>query len=387
MTAGNKRLTLPEADKVAKQHSDLLVESIRAQIQDNRGIAFSRYMELALYQPGLGYYGGGSSIFSSGGDFVTAPELTPLFAQALARQVGDILQTLPAAEVLEAGAGSGILAVGLLQALEKSERLPDRYRILELSAPLRARQQQAIERTIPHLADRVEWLEQLPAESFSGLILGNELLDAMPVDLFQMEQGVAKELLVTWDEGFALQLGEALPRELQQRLEPLQLADGYRSECNRRAEAWIATIGQFLKQGAILLIDYGFPRTEYYHPERSSGTLMCHYRQHAHADPFFLPGLQDITAHIEFTAMAEAAVGAGMSVAGFIPQAEFLINCGITEWVEEGSKVETQLTIANQLKKLLMPGEMGEMFKVIAFSKQLDLEWRGFSRGDQLYRL
>lgn len=357
---------------------------IRRQLRRDGAMPFSRYMEYALYQPGLGYYSGGAAIFRQDGDYITAPELSPLFAQALSAQVGELLRLMPEPCILEAGAGRGVLAADLLAALETAGRLPEKYLLLELSADLRERQRETLRRRVPHLLDRVAWLDRLPTGKLRGLILANELLDAMPVDLFDMRDGVARELLVDWRDGFVLYPGAALPERIQQRLRPLALADGYRSECNQRAEAWVATMADLLHTGALLLIDYGFPRNEYYHPQRSEGTLMCHYRHRAHDDPLVLTGLQDITAHIDFTAMAEAGTEAGLSLAGFLPQAEFLLNCGIMDWVTDTANNPAS---ASALKRLLLPGEMGELFKVIAFQKGLDASLRGFARGDRRYRL
>jgi SAM-dependent MidA family methyltransferase len=296
-------MSLPTPDPAAAENSARLVDRIAAEIERAGGwIPFSRYMELALYAPGLGYYGGGARKFGAAGDFVTAPELSPLFAQALAAQVAQILAA-SAPRLLEAGAGSGALAVGLLLELERRGALPERYEILELSGELRARQQDTLARGVPHLADRVAWLDTLP-ERFSGVVVANELLDALPVNIVAWrEDGV-------FERGVALANGAFIWQERPASGALLAVSQGltfvappYVSEIALAARAWIAEWGRILRRGALLLIDYGFPQREYYHPQRAEGTLMCHYRHHAHGDPFWLPGLNDLTAHVDFTAI------------------------------------------------------------------------------------
>ncbi|MFU8838948.1 MAG: class I SAM-dependent methyltransferase [Thiohalomonadaceae bacterium] len=384
-------LPSPHADEQA--HSEALQQQIRAAIATAGGhIGFDRYMELALYAPGLGYYSSGHQKFGEGGDFVTAPELSPLFSRCLARQCAEVLAAIPDGEILEFGAGSGIMAATILGELAALGCLPRRYAILELSSELRARQQQTIAQHVPELLARVEWLDALPEQGLRGVILANEVLDAMPVQRFCIRHGEPHELVVGWNgQDFEL-LSAAPDAALFARLERLRqqyhLSDGYHSELNLRGEQWIAALGGLLEQGIVLLIDYGFPQSEYYHPQRSEGTLMCHYRHRAHPDALILPGLQDITAHVDFTAIGEAALKAGMAVRGYTNQASFLLSLGLTEYLAEaGEDVRIQLELANQVKRLTMPGEMGELFKVMALGKGWQAPLRGFVLRDDRARL
>jgi SAM-dependent MidA family methyltransferase len=382
-------MSLPTPDPAAAENSARLVDRIAAEIERAGGwIPFSRYMELALYAPGLGYYGGGARKFGAAGDFVTAPELSPLFAQALAAQVAQILAA-SAPRLLEAGAGSGALAVGLLLELERRGALPERYEILELSGELRARQQDTLARGVPHLADRVAWLDTLP-ERFSGVVVANELLDALPVNIVAWrEDGV-------FERGVALANGAFIWQERPASGALLAVLQGltftappYISEINLAARAWIAEWGRILQQGTLLLIDYGFPQREYYHPQRVEGTLMCHYRHHAHGDPFWLPGLNDLTAHVDFTAAAEAGHDAGLDVLGYTSQAQFLLNCGLAQLLEARQEdgAAAYAALASGAQKLISPAEMGELFKVLVLGKGIDAPLLGFARGDRLHAL
>ncbi|MCX7176856.1 MAG: SAM-dependent methyltransferase [Proteobacteria bacterium] len=391
----NTRLPEPSAD--ARAASAALCELIAADIAAAGGwIPFSRYMELALYAPGLGYYSGGSQKFGAAGDFITAPELTPLFAHTLAVQAAQVMAN-SAPQILEVGAGRGILAAELLLELERTCSLPEHYLILELSGELRARQHETLFQMAPHLAPRVAWLDALPA-TFAGLVLGNEVLDAMPVALIEWcEDGAAEEILqrgVALDErgnfawaarpvqGELLQAAQLLASEVP-------IAAPYVSEIGLAARAWLGEWGRILERGALLLIDYGFPRAEYYFPQRSSGTLMCHYRHHAHGDPLWWPGLNDITAHVDFTAIAEAGFEAGLEVLGYTGQAQFLLNCGITGILGRlpDQTGKAFLAQSRAVGKLISPNEMGELFKVIALGRGLKQPLLGFSRGDRLHAL
>ena len=379
------QLPAPGAEEQA--HSARLASLIAGEIERDGPMPFSRFMEMALYQPGLGYYASGLRKFGEQGDFITAPELTPLFAMTLAQQLAPILRETHG-DVLEFGAGSGRLAVDLLRALNKLEALPERYSILELSAELRHRQQQTLAAELPQLAERVHWLDALPEAGFRGVMLANEVLDAMPVELFRTDSGAVCELYVALtDSGFAFSEKPA-GAELAKRVDALNLAQDYRSEINRRGEAWISELAGILEQGMILLIDYGFPQQEYYMPERSGGTLMCHYRHRSHVDPLILPGLQDITAHVDFTAMAESAFAAGLSVSGYTSQASFLLSLGLLDALQSrrGSDRQTLLD-AQAVKKLIMPQEMGELFKVMALTRDIALPLAGFTLQDQRFRL
>ena len=364
-------------------------------MQAGGGIGFARFMEMALYQPGLGYYSAGATKFGPGGDFITAPEISPLFAQCLASPCQRVLQGLGDGDILEFGAGSGRLAQELLLELERRDALPQRYLILEPSADLRARQRNNLHQSAPHLMDRVHWLDALPQAGFTGLILANEVLDAMPVHRFHKEQGSLYEIQVGWNGTEFCWIADVPAAELVSAVERIEtgldasLPSPYISEVNLLLEPWVASLAERLRQGIILLIDYGYPRRAYYHPERRMGTLMCHYRQRAHPDPLILVGLQDITAFVDFTAVAEAAVAHGLSVAGFTTQAHFLIAAGLGQHLSEiRARAPGQyLKYAQQAKTLTLPGEMGERFKAMALAKGWEGPLPGFELFDQRGRL
>ncbi len=386
--------TLPAPSPDAAAHSARLVQHIAQQIRDAGGwIGFDRYMDLALYAPGLGYYAAGARKFgdsSTGGDFVTAPEISPLFAQALAAQVAQVFEHA-APRVLEFGAGSGALARDLIAALAARGVEPERYEVVEISADLRDRQRARL----AHVP-QVRWRDAPPA-GFEGVIIANEVLDVIPVQLFVrtdhgvLERGVAWHAegengrLVFADRPADAALG-AMVAQIEREVGPLP--PGYCSEASAVAQAWSASLGTVLARGVALLIDYGFPRREYYHPQRLMGTLMCHYRHHAHADPFWLPGLTDITAHVDFTAAADAAHGAGLDVLGYTTQAHFLLNCGLLRGVEtETGAARHAAAVAAQ--RLVSEAEMGELFKVLALGR--GIAWPhaplGFVAGDRLHTL
>lgn len=379
-------LPLPTADALAC--SAALCSRIVTEIDAAGGwIGFDRFMDLALYTPGMGYYAGGAHKFGAAGDFLTAPELSEAFAQALGAQVAQLL-ALGAPQIIEVGAGSGQLAADLLLELERRDRLPERYCILELSGELRARQHATLSTRVPQFLPRLCWLECLP-EDFDGLVLANEVLDAMPVHLVVWngediaERGVAVDSgQFTWRDRPA---GGRLRERAQALAAACVIAPGYLSEISLLAPAWIAQWAAILRRGALLLIDYGFPRHEYYHPQRDAGTLMCHYRQHAHGEPFYLPGLQDITAHVDFTAIVEAGCEAGLELLGYSTQASFLFNCGLTEILARtpASEPLRYLPLASAVQKLISPAEMGELFKVIALGKGISEPLLGFAHGDR----
>lgn len=384
---------LPPPSPEAQAHSEMLQAMIREEIEQAGGhIGFDRFMELALYAPGLGYYSAGSGKFGEAGDFVTAPELSPLFSRCLARQCREVLQGIGGGDIIEFGAGSGVMAADILAELEQLECLPEHYFILELSGDLRERQCQTIASKVPQLSERVVWLNALPESGFRGVVLANEVLDAMPAHRFMIQQGEPHELDVVWNgQQFALETG-APDAALYERVKRLQndyaLADGYSSEINLRAEEWVRSLAGFLEQGVALLIDYGFPQREFFHPQRSMGTLMCHYRHRAHDDALQLIGLQDITTHVDFTAVGEAALSAGLSVRGYTSQANFLVANGLTELLSEEAKDEkTQLVLSAQVKRLTMPGEMGELFKVMALARGWKEPLQGFALRDERGRL
>ncbi|WP_374241354.1 class I SAM-dependent methyltransferase [Zoogloea sp.] len=386
-------MKLPQPSPEALAQSGHLVDHLRSLIDSQGGwISFATYMAEALYTPGLGYYSGGAHKFGPGGDFITAPELTPLFGQALASQVQQIMD-LSAPQVIEAGAGTGLLAADLLLELERRGALPERYAILEVSGELRERQFDTLAAKVPHLASRVHWLDGLP-ERFSGALVANEVLDVMPVHLIAWRpEGIFERGVALGDEGnfvwadqpatgkvaeAAAALGLALPEEGE-----------YVSELNLAGRAWVAEWAARLDQGAMLLVDYGYPRAEYYLPSRSTGTLLCYFRHHAHGDPFLWPGLNDITAFVDFTAIAEAGFDAGLDVLGYTDQANLLFNCGVLECLarrapEEGADY---IRAAKALQRLTGPHEMGELFKVIALGRGISQPLIGFLRGDRLHAL
>ena len=384
--------SLPIPNEAALQHSHAVQELIRTEIAAVGGwIPFARYMELALYAPGMGYYSGGAAKFGGTGDFVTAPEISPLFGKTVARQAAQVLDLMgdKSGDILEFGAGTGMLALDMLLELEKLEHLPERYLILEVSAELRQRQRELFEKHAPHLSARIDWLDHLPAR-FNGLVLANEVLDAMPVHLVVWRDSGLLERGVTWN-GTAFEWSErsltdgelfTAARALKLRVDP---GKDYISEINLAARGFMRSLASVLQQGAIVLIDYGFGHSEYYHPQRDQGTLMCHYRHHAHDDPFYLPGLQDITSHVDFSAVAEVAINAGLELRGYTTQAHFLINCGVTEILAQtpAENASAYLPLANQLQKLVSPAEMGELFKVIAFGKNIHQPLAGFVSGDK----
>jgi SAM-dependent MidA family methyltransferase len=388
------RLPPPSAEEVA--HSAHLEECLRAEIGRAGGsIDFARYMALALYAPGLGYYSAGARKLGAQGDFVTAPEVSALFARCLARQCREVLERLGGGGLLELGAGSGAMAAGLLTELEALGALPERYSILEVSADLRERQRRLLAARLPHLAARIEWLERLPERGFRGVIIGNEVVDALPVHRFRIAGGAVRELRIAWEDGRFRWREAAAGPELTAAVERLErelgrtLPAGYESELNLDLPGWMAALAAALERGLVLLIDYGYPRAEYYLPERSAGTLMCHYRHRAHPDPLILTGLQDITAHVDFTAAAEAAQAAGLSVAGYTSQAHFLLGAGLDELLaaSDAGDVRRHLELVRQAKVLTLPGEMGERFKVLGLTKAMEGPLRGFALLDQRRRL
>ena len=377
-------MSLPEPSPEAREHSDRVAGHIRGEIAASGGwISFARYMELALYAPGLGYYSAGSRKLGKAGDFVTAPEISPLYGQTLARQVKQVLDA-GFDEVLEVGAGSGALAATLLEELERSGGAPRNYLILELSADLRERSRDTLASRVPHLLERVAWLNRLPP-AFSGVVLGNEVLDAMPAHVVRIQGGRVEEGGVGVRSDRLDWSWRVASGELLKAAQALELPEGFRTEIQLAARGFMRSLAGVLEKGAALFVDYGFPEKEFYHPQRKDGTLMCHYRHHAHADPFFLPGLQDITSHVDFSAIAATARSGGLELLGYTGQAQFLVNCGITEVMsrtppEDGAKF---LPLANQANRLMSPAEMGELFKVIALGRGFAAPLLGFREGDR----
>ncbi len=383
----NPMLPAPTADALA--HSRRMADHLRSLIREAGGwVPFSRFMDAALYAPGLGYYAAGATKFGAAGDFVTAPELTPLFGRTLAHAIAPVLAGT-GGEVLELGAGSGRLAADVLGELERHDALPQRYAILDLSADLRERQRETLERTVPHLAGRVAWLDALPAR-FTGVILGNEVFDALPVEVVHWtDAGPQARGVVAADDGFAWQDRAIADPVLRARAEALDLVPDYVSEINLAADALVASLAACLDRGLVLMIDYGFAAREYYHPQRHMGTLRAHYRHHALDDPFYLPGLCDLTAHVDFSAVAQAGMAAGLTLAGFTSQAGFLLNSGLTELLMQTPPADAAayLPQANAVQRLVSPAEMGELFKVIGLSKGEVPPLAGFARGNRLHTL
>lgn len=380
---------LPAPTPDALAHSHRMTAHLHALIDQLGGwISFSRYMEAVLYAPGLGYYAAGTTKFGAAGDFVTAPELTPLFGYTLARAIAPVLEET-SGEVLELGAGSGRLAVDVLGELERLDRLPTQYSILEVSADLRQRQMETLVRELPHLRERVQWLDALP-DHFQGVILGNEVLDALPVELVHWMEGGAMVRGVVRDGGsFAWQDRPIADPVLRTRVAAVGAAPGYLSEISLSAGALIASLGTLLAHGLILMIDYGFAAAEYYHPQRHMGTLRVHVRHHALDDPFYLPGLCDVTAHVDFSAVAQAGGVAGMELAGYTSLANFLLGSGLTELLMQTPPTDAAryLPQANAVQRLVSPAEMGELFKVIGFAKGAITPLAGFAHGDRRYAL
>ncbi|MEE9286802.1 MAG: SAM-dependent methyltransferase [Gammaproteobacteria bacterium] len=383
-------------DRDALAHSQRLVQVIKDEIDSHGGrISFARYMEMALYEPGLGYYSAGSEKIGFLGDFVTAPEISPLFSRCLAHQCQQVLQSLDDGSILELGAGSGAMAADVLLELERLGSLPKQYLILEVSGDLRARQKAVIGERAPHLSGQICWLDSLPRDPLRGVILGTEVLDALPVHRLRVNSAGIQELCVSVKSGgfrwVAQEPEPGLACAFEQHLGELLhgLPDGYTTEFNLNLPMWLGGIAEALSVGVILFVDYGYPRREYYHPQRTEGTLLCHYRHRAHADPFRFVGLQDITAWVDFSAVAEAGVAAGLDVQGFTPQAHFLLGCGLDELLtaSDPSDTRTAVELTRQVKLLTLPSEMGERFKVIALAKNSDMPLRGFAVQDHRAKL
>ena len=379
---------LPRPSETELKHSEKLQLKIQHAItcQKNQCLSFASFMQMALYEPSLGYYVAGLRKFGEQGDFVTAPEISPVFSHCLASQCEEVLLQLNQKNILEFGAGSGIMAAEILLALEQQGLLLENYFILEVSPDLTVRQQALIQKKCPHLFHLVSWLSALP-QDFIGIVLANEVLDAMPVHLFEVENHQAVELGVSYQNNqFFLSkmmkntFNSCLPRSA------LTFEDGYCSELCLAIKSWLEFLYQSIKQGVVLLIDYGFPEKEYYHQQRNQGTIMCHYQHHAHGDFFTHIGLQDITAHVDFTRVAVAADEAGFDVVGFTTQADFLLAAGLLA-LKPGKNPREQFIQTQAIKTLLLPGEMGELFKVIGLSKNIEVDLKGFSGADHLPRL
>ncbi len=383
--------SLPLPNAALQAQSETLLKLIQTRIRAEDGwLSFLDYMNMALYTPELGYYTSGAPLFGEAGDFVTAPELTPLFAQTLSTQVNEILSTGALKYVLEIGAGSGRMAVDLLQSLESKQALPERYYILELSAELKVRQQHTLKTCIPNLFDRVQWLNALPSQ-FEGLVLANEVLDAMPVALISHQNGQWFERGVGLNENDALSWVErAIPTHFQTALAPLPLHvspdQTYLTELHLPAQAWVKDLARTLKKGVILFIDYGYSASQYYLPARNQGSLQCFYQHRVHNDPLLWPGLCDITSFVDFTAIAQAGYDAGLDVQGFTTQAQFLLNCGLLDCLAQQGDPDQipYLKAARAVQRLIAPGDMGETFKVLILSKNYTAPLLGLQQGNKI---
>lgn len=383
-------LPLPALTADEAAHSRRVVNRICDEIDARAGwLSFESFMEMALYEPGLGYYSAGASKLGAGGDFITAPEVSPLFSRCLATQCGEILRQVSGGAILEFGAGSGVMAADLLNELAAQGALPQRYLILEVSADLRERQRALVQKQAPRHAARVEWLDRLP-EEFRGVVLANEVLDALPVQRFRIRGDQVNALGVTWQLGRLDWSETHADPELEAAVRRIEantgerLPDGYTSEINLRLAPWIGGVAAALREGVALFIDYGLPQRQYYRSERREGTLLCHFRHRFHDDPLINVGVQDIGAWVDFTAVAEAASAAGLNVAGFATQAHFLIGNGLEQLLApaEGQELAARVHLARQAMLLTLPGEMGERFKVIGLSRGFDQPLRGFSVRD-----
>ena len=407
MTASAARSILPPLSPEERHHSRSLAGLIREELAAAGGwLSFERFMELALYAPGLGYYSAGSVKIGVGGDFVTAPEVSDLFNRCVARQCAEILTTTGGG-ILELGAGTGRMAATVLSALAAQGVLPERYAILEVSADLAARQRARLAQLPPQLRERVVWLEGLPQSPLRGVMLANEVADALPCRRFTWRDGAVRELGVALDETTASADGatggapEACGEEISFREQsaaaqaPLaracegllaslegELPPGYVSELCLRVEPWIASLSECLERGVLLLCDYGLPRRHYYHRERASGTLRCHFKQRAHADPYINVGVQDITAWVDFTRIAEAALAADLTVSGFATQAAFLLATGLEGLVAEAGDGAPRARLAGEARRLVLPEEMGEAFKFMALTRGYDAPLCGFALQD-----
>lgn len=382
ITMAPAEFSLPAPSPEAAAHSAQLAEHIANAIcNEGDWIPFSRYMELALYAPGLGYYSAGARKFGSEGDFVTAPELTPMFARCIAMQALQVLEAT-GGDILELGPGSGALAADLFDELNAQGKAPERYLLLEVSPELRARQRVRLEKRFPHDMDHFVWIDRLP-DKIRGLVIANEVLDVVP---FSMLRRTGTEILergvILSEAGFAFDDAPLPDGELKRRAQTVFPPGDYDylSEVGLAAEGLVRTIASSLESGVALFIDYGFPEREFYHPQRSMGTMRCHYRHRFHGDPFFMPGLQDITAHVDFSAMARAADSAEAEIYGFTTQAYFLISCGLAVLVSSGDPTATlsRLKGTSVVHRLINPAEMGELFKVLAIGRGFDAPLLGF---------
>lgn len=394
MHNADKNSLLASLTTEQQQHMTHAEASIKQVIAEQNGqIAFDQFMEMALYQPGLGYYVSGTQKFGIGGDFVTAPEISPLFGRCIARQCAQVLEIIDG-DILEFGAGSGTMAADILLELQAMDKLPEHYLILEPSPELQYRQKATLMEKAPALLDKVQWLDRLP-KAFNGVMLGNEVLDAMPVSRFRKNLGNLEEQFVRVENdkltSFWHETGNQQLIQMVKQLETDQgnFSDGFESEINTRLPAWMNAVDKSLQTGVLLLIDYGYEAAAYYHPDRYMGTLICHFQHQAHADPLVLSGLQDITANVDFTAIARATLSNDLCLAGYTTQVNFLLGSGLDQLISGTDDMdETQrIKLMQGVKQLTLPSEMGERFKVIACSKNTSQNLMGFQVKDLTARL
>ena len=387
---------LPQPDHAAKKRSRALSACISQACESLGGsIAFSEYMRMALYQPGLGYYSGGLQKFGEKGDFITAPEVSPMFSRCIARQVAQVFNESALVDILEFGAGSGVMAADVLLELERLHAVPVNYAIVEVSAELRQRQRQTIRARAAHLLSKVQWLDALPQQPVNAVVIANEVLDAMPVECFRVRDGQVEQLRVTVRNGELQAVYHRADEAVFERVRAIEqrrgkaFENGFSSEYNPAIHAWLSSLYRLLDRGLVLIIDYGYTAGEYYLDERNSGTLICHYQHRAHADPLWYPGLQDITAFVDFSAVAYAADETGFEVCGYTSQAMFLMGCGLGDLHQSmvSDDPKQQLLLAQQIKTLTLPSEMGERFKAMALTKGLDMSLIGFALQDYRNRL
>jgi SAM-dependent MidA family methyltransferase len=385
------KMSLPVPDAESAAHSERVARYIRDKITAAGGlISFAEFMHHALYARGLGYYSAGTTKFGAAGDFITAPEVSPIFGRVLARQCASVRSGLDEFSVLEFGAGSGRLAVDMLRALAELDALPVGYRILEVSAELRERQERLLRRELPDLFGLVSWLDRLP-DTHGGVVVANEVLDAMPVERFIKRGAAVAQLCVATEGDRFVMRDRVAPRQLAARVAEIErdvgrdFPDGYVSEVCLAAPPWIAELGRLLRQGYVFLFDYGVSRSEYYSESRSDGWLRCHFRHRAHSEPLILPGIQDITSWVDFSAVASAAVDSGFEVAGFVTQAQFLLGGGLTDELLDMANLPltAQLELSTQVKKLTLPGEMGENFKCLGLMRGTSAAPTAFAAADR----
>ncbi|MGI9204792.1 MAG: class I SAM-dependent methyltransferase [Woeseiaceae bacterium] len=371
------RLKLPKPDASGASHSRAVAAAIRLAI-DNAGgsISFAEYMQQVLYAPGLGYYAAGAAKFGAAGDFVTAPELSPLFGAVLAQQSARVFEQLGGGDLLEPGAGTGALAVSILRKLSDLDALPRRYLILEVSPDLQERQERRLHAEVPEFASKVTWIEQLP-ENFSGVVIANEVVDALPVERFRISDGKVLQARVSVEGSRFVWVYADAPPVLQNAVKQIEadlgveFAEGYESEVSLSAQHWVSDLARAVSSGFIFIIDYGLSRREYYARERNQGWLRCHFRHHAHNEPLIFPGIQDVTAWVDFSAIAEAASSSDMTVAGYVTQAELLLHGGLQDELADFSTLSAteQAKLSGQVKLLTLPAEMGENFKCLGLSR------------------